>query len=47
VKVLAALAMFTVTEFVPLTATDAVTLLMVLALAMVLNVPFPLAVMLP
>jgi hypothetical protein len=47
VKVLAALVMFTVHVFVPLTATDAVTLLMVLALAMVLNVPFPLAVMLP
>jgi hypothetical protein len=47
VKVLAALVMFTVQVFVPFTLTEPVTLLMVLALAMVLNVPFPLAVMLP
>ena len=37
----------TVTVFVPLTLTDAVTLLMVDALAMVLNVPLPDAVTLP
>ena len=47
VKLPEALVMLTVTVFVPLTATDAVTLLMVDALAMVSNVPFPLAVMLP
>ena len=46
-KLLEALVMFTVTAFVPLTATELVTLLMVDALAMVLNVPFPLAVTLP
>ena len=47
VNALEALVMLTVTVFVPLTATEAVTLLMVLALAMVSNTPFPLAVMLP
>ena len=47
VKLLEALVTLTVTVFVPLTATEAVTLLMVDALAMVSNVPFPLAVMLP
>ena len=46
-KLLAALVMFTVTALVPLTATELVTLLMVLALAMVLNVPDPEAVTLP
>ena len=47
VKLLAALVMFTVTAFVPLTATEDVTLLIVDALAMVLNVPLPDAVTLP
>jgi hypothetical protein len=47
VKLLAALVMFTVTSFVPLTLTEEVTLLMVDALAMVLKTPLPDAVTLP
>ena len=47
VKLLAALVMLTVQVFVPFTATEEVTLAMVDALAMVSNVPFPLAVTLP
>ena len=47
VKLLDALAIFTVTELEPFTLTDAVTLLMVDALAMVLKTPLPEAVTLP
>ena len=47
VKLEAALVMFTVTALVPLTDTEAVTLLIVDALAMVLNTPLPDAVTLP
>ena len=46
-KLAAALVMFTVTALVPFTLTEDVTLLMVDALAMVLNVPLPDAVTLP
>ena len=46
-KLLAALVMFTVTSLVPFTLTEDVTLLIVDALAMVLNVPEPEAVTLP
>ena len=46
-KLEAALVMFTVTAFVPFTLTEEVTLLMAEALAMVSNVPDPLAVIFP
>ena len=46
-KLLAALVMFTVHVLVPFTLTELVTLLMVDALAMVLNVPDPEAVTFP
>ena len=47
VKLLAARVMFTVTALVPSTLTEEVTLEIVLALAMVSNVPLPDAVTLP
>ena len=46
-KLLDALVIFTVTEFEPVTLTDAVTLLIVDALAMVSKVPEPDAVISP
>ena len=47
VKLLEALVIATVTALVPFTATEAVTLLIVDARAIVLNVPVPEAVTLP